>query len=83
MKPMLALTLALAAGLAASAQAQSSGTTPTGGRSVLTVVSRAGGAGSITLAQNAPAPEKAVEAQALPRIPEGTPVVVMGVINKD
>jgi len=81
MKQMVSLTLALAAGLAASAQAQPSGATPPGGRSGLTLVSRTGGASSIRLAQNTPAPEKAVEAQALPRIPEGTPVVVVGMIT--
>jgi len=71
MKQTYAFILALAAGLLASALA---------GTSVL-ALGQTQGAGNITLAENPPAPGAAVEAQAGPRIPEGTPVVVVGKIT--
>jgi len=80
MKQALTLTLALAAGLAVSAQA--AGRATEGRHPDVTAAGRAGAAGrGITLAQNTPAPGAVVQAQAVPRIPEGTPVVVGGEIT--
>lgn len=82
MKQTLTLTVALAAGLAAAAHAQATGRTAAGTRSLVTAADRTAGEGrTITLAQNAPAPGAVVQAQAVPRIPEGTPVVVVGEIT--
>jgi hypothetical protein len=66
----------------AQSRAQTSGKTAEAIRSSGAALDRTRSAGSITtLAQNPPAAEAPVEAQAVPRLPEGTPVVVVGEIK--
>src|SRR4051794_2101729 len=75
MKQALTMLLALATGLlATSAQAA---------RSAAEGRHRKADGRGILLAQNTPAPEAAVQPQAVPRIAEGTPVVVVGVITSE
>jgi hypothetical protein len=82
MKQTLTLALALAAGLAAAAHAQTAGRTAEGTCSAIRAVDRTHGAGSSTLlAQNQPAAGGVTEIQAIPRLPEGTPVVLVGEIT--
>src|SRR6266545_4211053 len=80
MKQSVPLILALAAGLATSAHARTAGSAARGTRSLVTAVGRTPTLGKTTLAQNPEAPGAVVEAQAVPKLPEGTPVVVVGEI---